>query len=108
MSAAERPYQIDADGVLLAVRLTPRAGRSGIDGVTIEPDGRAVLRLRIAAPPVDGAANEALIRWLAGALKLRKAEVRLISGETGRLKRLRLFGDGAGIARRLEAALAEA
>jgi uncharacterized protein len=93
---------------VLVVRLTPRAGRSGVDAVTVEPDGRSVLRLRIAAPPVDGAANAALIAWLASALKLRKADVRIAAGETGRLKRLALTGDAAALVARLEALIASA
>lgn len=93
---------------MLVVRLTPRAGRSGVDAVTVESDGRSVLRLRIAAPPVDGAANAALIAWLASALKLRKADVRIAAGETGRLKRLALTGDAAALVARLEALIASA
>jgi len=102
VGAAGPPYQVDSEGVLLAVRLTPRAGRSGVDGVTVEPDGRAVLRLRIAAAPVEGAANEALIRWLSDQLRMRKSDVRLIAGDKARLKRLRLLGDGAEIAERID------
>jgi uncharacterized protein (TIGR00251 family) len=105
---SSRPYSVDGEGLILAVRLTPRAGRNGVDAVTIEPDGRPVLRLRIAAPPVDGAANAALVAWLASALKLRKAQVRLLAGETGRLKRLRLNGDGMELAALLEALIAKA
>ena len=62
-------------------RLTPRAERDGVDGVV---DG--ILRIRVAAPPVDGAANAALLRLLASVLDVPKRSVRLVSGESSRVK----------------------
>ena len=70
----------------LAVRLTPRAGRDAVDGVR---DG--VLRVRVAAPPVDGA-NEALLRLLASELDVPRRAVRLVSGETARAKVIEVDG----------------
>jgi len=64
-----------------AVRLTPRASRDGVDGVV---DG--VLRVRVTAAPVDGAANEGLLRILASELRVPRRDVRLVSGETARQK----------------------
>ena len=64
-----------------AVRLTPRAGRDAVDGVV---DG--ILRVRVAAPPVDGAANDALLRLLASELDVPRRAVRLVSGDTARQK----------------------
>lgn len=64
-----------------AVRLTPRASRDGVDGVV-----EGVLRVRVTAPPVDGAANDALLRLLASALRVPRRDVRLVSGETARQK----------------------
>jgi uncharacterized protein YggU (UPF0235/DUF167 family) len=94
--------------VRLAVRLTPRAGRSALDGVMIGPDRRPVLRLRVAAPPVEGAANAALTALLTSALRLRRSDVEIMSGETGRLKMVQLRGDGPAIAARLAAWIASA
>jgi uncharacterized protein (TIGR00251 family) len=68
----------------LVVRLTPRAGRDAIDGVDAE--GR--LRIRVAAPPVDGAANESLVRLLATTLGVPRGAVVIESGTTSRLKRV--------------------
>ncbi|MEH3117758.1 MAG: DUF167 family protein [Methylorubrum populi] len=99
----QRPYTLDADGLTLAVRLTPRASRSGLDGVRADADGRPVLCLRVAAPPVEGAANAALTVFLARSLGLRKAEVTLVSGETSRTKRLHLSGEPGDLAARVEA-----
>ena len=76
--------------VRLRVRVTPRAGRDHIDGAR---DG--VLRVRLAAPPVEGRANDALIRFLAKTLALPRRDVRLVGGETSREKRLVVESVGA-------------
>lgn len=70
----------------VVVRLTPRAGRDAIDGV----DAQGRLRVRVAAPPVDGAANESLLRLLAGALDVPRGAISIESGTTSRLKRVRV------------------
>lgn len=75
------------DGVELLVLVQPRASRSKVVG---EHDGR--LKIALAAPPVDGEANAALIEFIADALDVRKADVRLADGETSRRKRLLIQG----------------
>jgi len=77
-------------GVMLRVRVTPRGGRDALVGWQ---DG--LLRVRLAAPPVEGRANEALIRFLAKTLGLPPRDVRLVGGETSREKRLAIDGIGA-------------
>ena len=98
---------ITAAGVRLAVRLTPRAARTGLDGVVPGADGRFVLQLRVAAPPVEGAANAALVDYVAKSLRLRRSEVAVVSGERGRLKLLNLSGDSADLLARLARWLAD-
>ncbi len=95
------PYDVTLAGVRLRVRLTPRAARNGLDGIVRGSDGRSALQLRVTAPPVKGAANAALIAYVASALKLRKSDIRIASGETARLKLLELSGDADLIAARL-------
>ncbi|ESZ87752.1 MAG: hypothetical protein Q27BB25_07550 [Blastomonas sp. CACIA14H2] len=90
-------------GVLLFVRATPRASRSMVAGVGADADGRPVLQLRIAAPPAEGAANSALVDLLSSALQVRKRDVTLQSGATGRAKQVRVNGEGAVLVARLEA-----
>lgn len=85
----------------LAVRLTPRASRNAFDGIKEGADGRPVLTLRVAAPPVQGAANKELIAFLADALGVRKGEIVIRSGETGRVKIVRIAGEPAVLQQRL-------
>jgi uncharacterized protein YggU (UPF0235/DUF167 family) len=99
----QAPYAAELTGIRLAVRLTPRGGRDALDGVMRGADGRAALQVRLAAPPVEGAGNAALIAFLASALGLRKADITIRSGTTARLKILHLAGDPADIAARLAA-----
>lgn len=75
---------------VLAVRLTPRGGRDAIEGWALDGDGRAYLKVRVASPPVDGAANAALIAFLAKTLRIPRSAIRITSGETARIKRLEL------------------
>jgi uncharacterized protein (TIGR00251 family) len=77
---------------VIAIRLTPRGGRDAADGWARDADGRAYLKVRVSAPPVEGEANAALIAFLAKALKLPKSSVRVVSGETARLKRVEIEG----------------
>ncbi|WP_299004210.1 DUF167 domain-containing protein [uncultured Caulobacter sp.] len=77
---------------ILAVRLTPRGGRDAADGWALDADGRPYLKVRVASPPVDGAANAALIAFLAKRLKIPRSGIRLASGDTARVKRLELDG----------------
>jgi uncharacterized protein (TIGR00251 family) len=88
-------------GVRLAVRLTPRAARNSLAGVAAGPDGRSSLHLRVAAPPVEGAANAALVSFVAEALRIRKSDVAIVSGERSRSKLLELSGDAATLLARL-------
>ena len=69
------------------VRVIPRAKRTTIDGVR----GDAIL-VRVAAPPVDDAANSALIEFLADALGVSRRSIRIISGQRGREKRIAVDG----------------
>jgi uncharacterized protein (TIGR00251 family) len=74
-------------GAQFAVRVTPRAGRSAVAGVR-----EGVLLVRLAAPPVDGAANEALVAFIAGLLDRPKRDVEIVAGQKSREKRVRVAG----------------
>lgn len=80
---------------VLAVRLTPRGGRDSVEGWALDGDGRPYLKVRVASPPVDGAANAALLALLAKTLGIPRSAARLTAGETARLKRVELDGASA-------------
>jgi len=76
-----------AGGVVIAVRVIPRAGRSGLAGVR---NGAVLVRLQ--APPVEGAANSELVEVMATALGVSRRAVTIVSGERSRQKRVRVAG----------------
>lgn len=76
----------------LAIRLTPRGGRDQVDGWARDAGGRVHLKVRVAAPPVDGQANAALEALIAKLLGLPRRSVRIVSGEAARLKQLEVDG----------------
>lgn len=87
------PWTAVADGVVIDVRLTPRGGRDGIDGVEELADGRAVVKARVRAAPTEGEANTALCRLIAKALRTAPRRVELVAGTTSRVKRVRVLGE---------------
>lgn len=76
----------------LAVRLTPGASADRIDGWDVDAEGRPVLKVRVRARPVEGEANEALIRLLAKALGTPKSAVALQRGGQSRTKMIDIAG----------------
>ena len=86
--------QDSAAGALLLVKLQPRASRNEI----LDAQG-GELRIRVTAPPVDAAANEALVRLVAATLELPRRSVELLRGHTSRHKTLLLHGVPAEQAR---------
>lgn len=69
------------------IRVLPRASKSEIAG---EHDG--MLKVRIASPPVDGAANAELIKLIAKSFGVAKSDVEIVGGQTSRTKRIRING----------------
>jgi uncharacterized protein (TIGR00251 family) len=75
------PFRATATGASIAIRVQPRASRDEIAGLH-----GAELRVRITAPPVDGAANDALIRFLARTLGVSRPDVTVLAGHGSRSK----------------------
>ena len=76
-----------SSGVVLSVRVTPRARKSEIAGSRDD-----ALLVRVAAPPVEGAANDALVALFADRLGVARRAIRIVSGERGRQKRIAIAG----------------
>jgi uncharacterized protein (TIGR00251 family) len=100
--APGRAWTLAGDGVIVAVRLTPKGGRDAIDGVDQLSDGRAVLKVRVRAAPSEGEANAALGSLIAKALGVPARDVSLLAGTTARVKRLAISGDGPALIATLE------
>jgi uncharacterized protein (TIGR00251 family) len=94
------PYSALADGVRLAVRLTPRARRAAIEGLRETPDGSA-LAVAVTAPPEDGKANAALEALLAKTLHLPKSAVRVSQGSKSRNKIVVIKGESEALMSKL-------
>jgi uncharacterized protein len=73
--------------ITFTIRVVPRASKSEIVG-----DVEGSLKVRISAPPVDGAANEEVVKVLAKAFAVAKSNVTIVSGETSKTKRVRVIG----------------
>lgn len=82
--------RVEKDGVMLSVKIQPRASANEI----AEPLGNEI-RIKVTAPPVDSAANEALVRLLAETLDCPRNRIELTRGNTSRHKVLKLHGFSA-------------
>ena len=95
------PWRSSTTGVSIALRVTPRSGRDGVDGIEQLSDGRSVLKVRVRAIADGGEANRAVLALLAKSLGVPKASVSLLSGATSRLKQIAVAGDPARLAEAL-------
>ncbi|MFO7178537.1 MAG: DUF167 domain-containing protein [Pseudomonadota bacterium] len=84
---ASQPLSGDETGITLALRVKPRAGKSRVLGVRGD-----VVEVAVAGAPVDGAANEELVRTLSDFFDVGVRAVRIVSGATSRNKRVRVDG----------------
>jgi uncharacterized protein (TIGR00251 family) len=86
---ARRKYHLHdgKKGAALAIRVTPRARRNEVAGIL--NDG--TIRIRLTAPPVEGKANEALVKFLSSILGISKSRIEIVAGQTGRDKLVSLL-----------------
>src|SRR5215213_7864928 len=99
---ADRPWIVGPTGLVVTMRLAPKGGRDQVGGVETLADGRVVLKARVRAAPTEGQANTALIALLAKTLDVARSKVTLAAGESARIKRIAIEGDGKALAARLE------
>jgi len=79
--------KVSEDSIEFKVRVIPRASRTEIVGLI-----EGALKVRLKAPPVDGAANEELVKFLSKKLGVSKGSVEIVAGQTSKTKRLRVVG----------------
>jgi uncharacterized protein (TIGR00251 family) len=87
MSYLEVSENSSRSGVVLTVRVRPRASRDEVAGAM-----EGALKIRLCAPAVENQANEALTKFLSGVLKIPKSSVRILAGERTRTKRVEIVG----------------
>jgi uncharacterized protein (TIGR00251 family) len=92
------PFRTKPDGILIDIRLTPRAARDGFDGLK---NGR--LQARVRAVPEDGRANTALVELVADEIGVAKSTVAVTAGKTARLKTVLIAGDPKALGPRIAA-----
>ena len=97
MAEPLNPFRAVAGGMLVAVRLTPKAGRARVGPVVAGADGSGLLKVAVAEAPEKGKANAALIRLLAKTWRLPKSAISVVRGATDRNKILRIEGAPASL-----------
>lgn len=88
----------ERNSLYLMVRVSPNAKRYGVEGIW----NGTHLKVALSAPAVDGKANEALVDFLSDYFKVRQSAVQIISGQTARLKRLKIVCDTETVAEKYE------
>lgn len=74
--------------IIFTIRVVPRASKSEIVGAM----GDGVLKIRVAAPPVDGAANTEIVKLLAKTFDVSRSAIEILSGQTSKTKQIRIPG----------------
>jgi uncharacterized protein (TIGR00251 family) len=83
----EIPFKKSKKGITIKIKVFPKSAQSGISGIVGD-----VLKIKVNAPPVGGAANEELIEILSDKLRMRKTSIRIIKGHTSRNKVVEIEG----------------
>ena len=92
MSPPNLPFDAAVGGVRVALRVTPRASRAGIDGVRLDAAGRPFLGVRVNAPPEGGKANAAVVKLLAKAWGVPPSRLSVVAGAKDRRKAVHVAG----------------
>lgn len=91
-----------ADGVRVAVRLTPKASHAGVAGIGLDAAGRRFLKVRVHAPAQGGKANAALVKLLAALWGLAPSRLSVVAGHKDRRKTVLVSGAPDALAKRLQ------
>ncbi len=95
------PYDAAANGLRVALKVTPKAARAAIGGLGADTGGRAFLKVAVTAAPERGKANAAVIKLLARAWRLAPSVLSITGGATARRKTLHVAGDTPELLKRL-------
>ncbi|MFP6741152.1 MAG: DUF167 family protein [Alphaproteobacteria bacterium] len=98
---SDTPVTTTTDGLRVAVRLTPRASRAGVDGVRLDAAGQAYLQVRVTAPAEGGKANAALLKLLAKAWGVTRSHLAIVAGAKDRRKTVAVAGDPTALRKHL-------
>lgn len=90
-------------GLLVSLRVTPKASRNAVQGVAVDAAGKPALQVRVTAPPEDGKANAAVVKLLAAEWRIAKSRLSIVAGAADRRKTVCIEGDPAEVAVRLDA-----
>lgn len=101
--AMPSPLEAVADGLRVALRVTPKASRNAVIGLAGTAEGGRVLKVAVTTVPENGKANEAVIKLLSKAWKVPKTSLTVVAGATDRNKILHVAGDPAALLPRLSA-----
>lgn len=101
--ADDLPWTQHVEGLVVALRVTPRADRDAVLEIMPDAAGRAQIRVKVTAAPEDGKANAAVQKLLAKKWGLARSRIDVISGATSREKRILVRGDASELAELLRA-----
>lgn len=87
-------YEKTLTGIILKIKLNPKAKQNSIGEVFWADDETSCLKINVTAPPEDNKANKALINLLSSTMKIAKSHFEIISGKTSRNKKILINGDG--------------
>ncbi len=104
--SSEVPITAAAGGVRVLVRLSPRARADRVEGIAHLPDGAAVLKVSVTAPPAEGRANDALLQLLAKEWGVPRRDLAIVGGGKSRNKIVGIAGEPTLLLRRLTASVA--
>ena len=102
------PWRVAKSGLLLDIRVASGAGKTALGQVEPDATGLPRLKIRTAASPVEGAANKAVIDYVAKSLGLAKRNISLASGAKARSKTLALEGEADDLSARITAWIEDA
>jgi uncharacterized protein (TIGR00251 family) len=100
------PFRASPTGVLVRVKVTPKAKRSQVAGLLDEPGGGTALKVSVTAPPESGKANDAVVDLLADEWAVAKSAISVVSGATGRRKVVEIRGPSQELLTKLQGWLA--